>query len=45
VVTGKVGGSNAEAFGRPMRELPKPLLAYCRAGTRSSQLWNRWQAE
>ncbi|MEK7693844.1 MAG: TIGR01244 family phosphatase, partial [Pseudomonadota bacterium] len=28
------------AFGLLVAELPKPVLAYCRTGTRSATLWN-----
>jgi len=43
--TGKVGDDDAAAFGVAMRELPKPVLAYCRTGTRSVTLWSLSQAD
>jgi len=39
VVSGKVQDSDAEAFARAMAELPAPMMAYCRTGTRSTTLW------
>ncbi len=44
VVAGKVQNADADAFGAAMRELPKPVLAYCRTGTRSATLWSLSQA-
>jgi len=28
-----------------LRELPRPVLAYCRSGTRSATLWSLWEAK
>ena len=42
---GKVSDSDAEEFGRMLRELPGPVFAYCRTGTRSATLWSLSQAE
>lgn len=39
VVTGKVSEADAAAFKTAIEELPKPVLAYCRSGTRSATLW------
>lgn len=39
VVPGRVQDGDAVAFGSAMDELPKPILAYCRTGTRSATLW------
>ncbi|MGL4396759.1 MAG: TIGR01244 family sulfur transferase [Hyphomicrobium sp.] len=39
VVSGPVTDDDAEAFAEAMAELPKPVLAYCRTGTRSTTLW------
>ncbi len=44
IVAGKVGDKDAEDFGRLMTELPGPVLAYCRTGTRSATLWSLSQA-
>nr|MEC9421828.1 TIGR01244 family sulfur transferase [Pseudomonadota bacterium] len=45
IVAGKVGDTDAEEFGRLMESLPKPILAYCRTGTRSATLWSLSQAD
>jgi len=42
--TGKVTNAQGEAFGQMMDALPKPVLAYCRSGLRSSTLWALSQA-
>ncbi len=39
VVSGKVTDEDAEAFAKNMNELPGPVLAYCRSGTRCATLW------
>ncbi|MFT3733119.1 MAG: TIGR01244 family sulfur transferase [Hyphomicrobium sp.] len=44
VETGKVSDADAVAFGATLAELPKPVLAYCRSGTRSTTLWALSQA-
>ena len=45
VVTGKVGDADAASFGGLLDELPKPVLAYCRSGTRSATLWSLARAD
>ena len=40
IVSGRVGDADAMAFGALLDELPKPVLAYCRTGTRSATLWS-----
>jgi sulfide:quinone oxidoreductase len=40
-----VQDSDAEAFGQTLLELPGPVLAYCRTGTRSATLWSLTEAE
>ncbi|WP_209504379.1 MULTISPECIES: bifunctional protein tyrosine phosphatase family protein/NAD(P)/FAD-dependent oxidoreductase [unclassified Ruegeria] len=40
VQTGIVRDADAEAFGSALTELPGPVLAYCRTGTRSATLWS-----
>ncbi|MGI9415758.1 MAG: TIGR01244 family sulfur transferase, partial [Hyphomicrobiales bacterium] len=40
VESGKVGDEDAQAFGQLMEAAPKPVLAYCRTGTRSITLWS-----
>lgn len=37
--SGKVSDEQGAAFGALMAELPKPVLAFCRSGTRSGKLW------
>ena len=44
VTSGKVMDEDAVAFGKLVDELPKPILAYCRTGTRSATLWSLSQA-
>jgi sulfide:quinone oxidoreductase len=39
VESGKVRDRDGREFERMMRALPKPILAYCRTGTRSTMLW------
>ena len=39
IVSGKVGDADAIAFGELLERLAKPVLAYCRTGTRSTTLW------
>ena len=39
VVPGKMSDDDAVQFGRLLKSLPKPILAYCRTGTRSASLW------
>lgn len=45
VVSGKVQDEDAAAFGQMMEEVPGPVLAYCRTGTRCATLWSLSQAE
>ncbi|TNE65309.1 MAG: TIGR01244 family phosphatase [Rhodobacteraceae bacterium] len=33
------------AFARVIEDMPKPILAYCRSGTRSATLWSHWEQE
>jgi sulfide:quinone oxidoreductase len=44
VESGKVADAQAQGFGELMRELPGPVFAYCRTGTRSATLWALAQA-
>ena len=44
IVAGKVSDDDARDFGRMFDELPKPVFAYCRTGTRSTTLWSLSQA-
>jgi len=40
IVAGKVTDVDVEAFGKALGELPRPVHAYCRTGTRSATLWS-----
>lgn len=40
IVAGKVSDEDAEIFAEELRNLPGPVLAYCRTGTRSATLWS-----
>src|SRR5580692_4454931 len=44
VRSGGVTQADADAFGALMAELPKPVLAYCRSGTRCATLWSLSEA-
>ncbi len=43
-VSGPIADADAAAFGKALAELPKPILAYCRSGTRSIMLWSLSEA-
>jgi sulfide:quinone oxidoreductase len=45
VTPGLVTDETAEEFGRALRELPGPVMAYCRTGTRSATLWSLAEAK
>ena len=40
IISGKVGDQDASSFAKLIEALPKPTLAYCRTGTRSTTLWS-----
>ncbi|MGS0896789.1 aminotransferase class V-fold PLP-dependent enzyme [Burkholderia stagnalis] len=40
----RIGDAEVDAFGALLDTLPKPVLAYCRSGSRSGALWNRLAA-
>ncbi len=40
IVTGMVSDGDAQAFRAALDELPGPVLAYCRSGTRSATMWS-----
>ncbi len=44
VLSGKVTDEDAEKFQQACEQLPKPIHAYCRTGTRSMTLWSLSQA-
>lgn len=39
VISGQITPDIMEAFGAALEEMPKPILAYCRSGTRCTMLW------
>ncbi len=39
IVSGQVTPAALEAFKTALDEMPKPILAYCRSGTRCTMLW------
>ncbi|MEO9862557.1 TIGR01244 family sulfur transferase [Yoonia sp.] len=45
ITPGKVSDDDADAFDKALTELPGPVLAYCRTGTRSTTLWSLGQAD
>ncbi len=45
IVHGLVSEDDAAAFGAALAELPGPVLAYCRSGTRSATLWSLAQSD
>lgn len=45
VAPGIVKDETAQEFGAMLRDLPGPVLAYCRTGTRSATLWSLSEAE
>jgi sulfide:quinone oxidoreductase len=44
VTPGLVTDETAETFGKTLAELPGPVFAYCRTGTRSATLWSLSEA-
>jgi len=40
VTSGLVTDDDVAAFGASLNDLPRPVLAYCRTGTRSATLWS-----
>ena len=40
VISGGVAPQNVTAFEEALEELPTPVLAYCRSGTRCRTLWS-----
>jgi sulfide:quinone oxidoreductase len=45
VVAGQITDEHAHQFEQLMAQLPQPILAYCRTGTRSTILWSLAQAK
>ncbi|MBO9446800.1 bifunctional protein tyrosine phosphatase family protein/NAD(P)/FAD-dependent oxidoreductase [Ruegeria sp. R14_0] len=44
IQSGMVKDDDVHAFGVALQDLPKPVLAYCRTGTRSVTLWSFFEA-
>ncbi|WP_416067469.1 TIGR01244 family sulfur transferase [Rhizobium sp. ZK1] len=44
VVASSIGDRSVALFGEAMKDLPKPILAFCRSGTRAATLWALSQA-
>src|SRR5262245_27267905 len=44
VVSNAISEEDVAAYGKALEELPKPILAYCRSGTRSAVLWSLSEA-
>ncbi|WOI57953.1 TIGR01244 family sulfur transferase [Palleronia sp. LCG004] len=44
VETGKISDAEVAAFAKALEELPGPIFAHCRSGTRSATLWALSQA-
>jgi len=44
VISGAIGDADIHAFAAALEQLPGPVLAYCRTGTRSATLWALSQA-
>ena len=39
VTVGQIGAEDVERFAQALRDLPKPIAAFCRTGTRAAMLW------
>ena len=44
VKSGMVTEADAAAFGAALEEMPRPVVAYCRSGSRSASLWSMQEA-
>lgn len=45
VVSGRMSAGDVTAMEQALAELPRPVLAFCRSGTRSTHLWALAQPE
>lgn len=45
IVSGNLTGNDVADFGRALTDLPGPVLAFCRSGTRSTTLWALCEAD
>ena len=39
VIPGQIGSDDVERFADALRDMPSPIAAFCRTGTRSAMLW------
>ena len=39
VIPGQIGPDDVQRFAEALRDLPTPIAAFCRTGTRSAMLW------
>ena len=40
IISGQVTEADADAFRAAFEDMPKPILAYCRSGTRCTVMWS-----
>ena len=45
VTVGNIADADIEAFAAAMKDMPKPILAFCKSGTRAAMLWALSQAD
>ncbi|MBE0453763.1 TIGR01244 family sulfur transferase [Roseovarius autotrophicus] len=45
IISGQMTRTDAEAFSTALDTLPKPILAYCRTGTRCTVMWSMTQID
>lgn len=45
IESGMVTDDNVAEFGAVLKDLPRPILGYCRSGTRSATLWSLHEAQ
>lgn len=45
IISGQMTEADAEAFRTALNALPKPILAYCRSGTRCTVMWSLTQID
>ncbi|MEM6499525.1 MAG: TIGR01244 family sulfur transferase [Pseudomonadota bacterium] len=45
VQTGMINDEDVAAFGAALQDIQRPVLAYCRTGTRSATLWSLHEAK
>lgn len=45
IQTGMITDDNVTDFGAALKDLPRPVLGYCRSGTRAATLWSLHEAQ